>query len=157
MTGLVFNLMLMLAWSAITGLFSLGNLAVGFVLGYATIAFALSDEPAFADYQRKIPRLLSFIVFFFKALVQSNLRVAYDVLTPTHLMKPAVISMPLRANTAGEITVLANVITLTPGTLSLDIDEQAGVLYIHVMYLDKEEETLAELQALESRVLELMR
>jgi multicomponent Na+:H+ antiporter subunit E len=156
-TGLVFNLMLMLAWAAITGLFSMGNLAVGFVLGYLIIAFTLSDAEQFRGYVRKGPRLVSFALYFFRALVISNLRVAYDVLTPTHLMKPAVIRMPLRARSPGEITVLANLISLTPGTLSLDIDEEDFVLYVHVMYLEAGEETLRELQDLETRVLELMR
>jgi multicomponent Na+:H+ antiporter subunit E len=157
MIAYVFNLMLMLAWGAITGLFSLGNLAVGFVLGYLIIAFTLTGEERFAKYVRKVPRFGLFIGYFFKALVMSNLRVAYDVLTPTHLMKPAVIRMPLEARTPGEITVLANLISLTPGTLSLDVDEDANILYVHVMYLDGEDVTLAELKDMERRVLELLR
>lgn len=157
MTGFVFNLMLMLAWAAITGLFSMGNLAVGFVLGYLILAFSLGDAEQFQGYLRKVPRFVSFAVYFIRALVVSNLRVAYDVLTPTHLMRPAVIRMPLRARSPGEITVLANLISLTPGTLSMEIDEDDFVLYVHVMYLDAGEETLRELKDLETRVLGLMR
>lgn len=157
MIGYVFNLMLALAWAAVTEVFSLANLVVGFVIGYAVMAFALSGEPVFASYVRKVPRALAFVGFFIKALVVSNLRVAYDVLTPTHLMKPAVLRLPLEARTPGEITVLANLISLTPGTLSLEVDEERHVLYVHVMYLDGQDITLAELKDLERRVLELLR
>lgn len=157
MSGYVFNLMLMLAWAAITGLFSLGNLAVGFVLGYVIIAFTLGNDEYFARYVRKVPRMVRFIGFFLKELLMSNLRVAYDVVTPTHLMRPAVIRMPMRARTPEEITVLANLISLTPGTLSLDLDEGEFVLYVHVMYLDGEDTTLAQLQEMERRVLEVLR
>lgn len=157
MTAYVFNLMLMLAWAAITGVFSLPNLLVGFVIGYAVIAFTLAGEDQFASYVRKVPRAILFFLYFMKALLISNMRVAYDVVTPTHLMKPAVIRMPLEARTPGEITILANLISLTPGTLSLDVDDEHGVLYVHVMYLDGEDTTLAELKDLERRVMELLR
>lgn len=157
MIGYVLNLMLSGAWAAITGNFSLANLVIGFVIGYAVIAFTLSGEPIFASYVRKVPRAVVFFFYFIKALVISNLRVAYDVVTPTHLMKPAVIRMPLEARSPGEITVLANLISLTPGTLSLDVDEHDFVLYVHAMYLDGEDVTLGELKDLERRVLELMR
>ncbi|MCK5770750.1 Na+/H+ antiporter subunit E [Algiphilus sp.] len=157
MTGFVFNVMLMLAWAAITGLFSLGNLVTGFVLGYLIIAFALGSEDNYRAYVRKVPLSVAFAGYFLKELLMSNLRVAYDVLTPTHLMRPAVIRMPMRARSPAEITMLANLISLTPGTLSMEIDEEAFVLYVHVMYLDGDDDTLRELQDLERRVLELLR
>jgi len=157
MTGFVFNLLMMLAWAAITGLFSAGNLVVGFILGYLIIAFTLGGEPAMDAYVRKVPRFVTFLGYFLKALLVSNLRVAYDVLTPTHLMKPAIIRLPMQSRSPAEITALANLISLTPGTLSMDIDETKFVLYVHVMYLDDGQDTLRELQDLERRVLELMR
>lgn len=52
---------------------------------------------------------------------------------------------------------MANLISLTPGTLSLDVDEDGSALFVHVMYLDDEAETLAQLKTLETRLLELMR
>lgn len=153
----VYNLSLMLVWVAITGEVSLPNLFVGFLLGYGILAFALSSDPRFRAYSRKLPRLLRFLVSFLKDMLMSNLRVAYDVVTPTHLMRPAIIRMPLQARTPGEITMLANLISLTPGTLSLDVDPEGEALFIHVMYLDDEAKTLAELKDLERRLLELMR
>lgn len=157
MTPLVYNLILMLVWVALTGTVSLGNLAVGFLLGYALLGFALGSDAHFSRYARKIPLLVRFLLRFLGDMVRSNLRVAYDVVTPTHLMRPAIIRMPLEACTPGEITLLANLISLTPGTLSLDVDGPGRALFVHVMYLDDEQATLAELKDLETRLLELLR
>jgi multicomponent Na+:H+ antiporter subunit E len=97
------------------------------------------------------------MVFFTKELIMANLKVAYDVLTPTNLMKPGVIAMPLRAKTDMEITILANAISLTPGSLSLDVSTDRLVLYVHVMYLYDEQEVLSELKRLETKILRVMR
>ena len=93
---------------------------------------------------------------FLRDLVVSNLRVAYDVLTPTHYMRPAVVAVPLRAKSDGAITILANMISLTPGTLSLDVSSDRSVLYLHVMYLDNEDDLREQIRKLEDRVLALL-
>jgi multicomponent Na+:H+ antiporter subunit E len=75
-------------------------------------------------------------------------------------MRPGVIAVPLDAKTDAEITLLANLITLTPGTLSLDLSPDRGVLYVHTMYIDQDDVERARRQIkdnLERRVLELLR
>jgi multicomponent Na+:H+ antiporter subunit E len=104
--------------------------------------------------------VVSFFFFYVWQLILSNLRVAYDVVTPTHYMRPGVIAVPLDAKTDAEITLLANLITLTPGTLSLDLSPDRGVLYVHTMYIDQDDVERARRQIkdnLERRVLELLR
>lgn len=157
MIALTWNIVLALIWVALSGHFTGINLLIGFILGYLILGYALRDVPMFASYAGKAPRFVRFIGFFIRELVVSNLRVAHDVLTPTHHMRPAVIAVPLDAKTDGEITILANLITLTPGTLSLDVSSDRSVLYIHVMYLDDEAEVQAGIKHLESRLLELLR
>ena len=73
-------------------------------------------------------------------------------------MKPGIVAIPLDAKTDLEITFLANLITLTPGTLSLDCSEDRKTLYIHSMYIDDLEKFRAEIKnTLEKRLLEVMR
>jgi multicomponent Na+:H+ antiporter subunit E len=88
--------------------------------------------------------------------VKANLRVAYDVVTPTHRMRPAVIGIPLELESDGAITLLANLITVTPGTLTLDISPDRRTLYIHAMYMDDEATLRAEIKALEQKIRELV-
>ena len=73
-------------------------------------------------------------------------------------MRPGVIGIPLDAETDLEITMLANVISLTPGTLSLDVSEDRKTLYIHAMYVENPDDLRTEIKdGLEKRLLELLR
>jgi multicomponent Na+:H+ antiporter subunit E len=97
-------------------------------------------------------------LYFLYELIKANLQVAMDVITPKFYMKPAIIEFPLDAKTDLEITFLANVITLTPGTLSLDVSEDRKSLYIHAMYVDDKEEFIDEIkQGFERRILTILR
>ncbi|MCE8004324.1 Na+/H+ antiporter subunit E [Billgrantia ethanolica] len=157
MTGAIWNLLLALAWVILSGDFSGLNLVVGLVFGYITLVLIEPQVDALAGYPARVPRILKFLGFFIKELVQANLRVGFDILTPPWHMKPGVIAMPLEARTELEITMVANLISLTPGTLSLDVSDDRKVLYIHAMFLDDEEELRRNLKEMEYRALELFR
>ncbi|AGA34008.1 Na(+) H(+) antiporter subunit E [Thioalkalivibrio nitratireducens DSM 14787] len=157
MIALIWNIALALIWMALTGSFTGANLLLGFVLGYLVLALTLGRKPDVRKYLLKVPRFFGFVGYFFWELLLSNLRVAYDVLTPTHHMSPGVIAMPLDAETDGEITIVANLISLTPGTLSLDVSSDKKVLYIHVMYLDDRDAVIRSIKVLEARALQVLR
>lgn len=157
MIALIWNVLLALIWAALWGELTAANFMVGFLVGYVILAVALRDKPQFARYVSRVPKFLGFLVYFHRELLLSNLKVAYDVLTPTMHMKPGVIAVPLEARSDGEITILANLISLTPGTLSLDVSSDREVLYIHVMYLTDEEAVIRAIKDLEQRVLAIVR
>lgn len=157
MIALIWNIALALIWMALTGSFTGANLVLGFVLGYLVIAMTLGRKPAVRKYLVKVPQFFGFVGYFFWELLLSNLKVAYDVLTPTHHMCPGVIAMPLDAVSDAEITIVANLISLTPGTLSLDVSTDKKVLYIHVMYLDDRESVIQSIKVLEARALQVLR
>jgi len=79
------------------------------------------------------------------------------VITPVWYMKPGVIGYELEAKTDIEITLVANLISLTPGTLSLDVSDDRRVLYIHAMFMADEAELRESLHELERRILEVLR
>lgn len=155
MIGAAWNLMLGVAWVVLTGDFRGGSLFAGLVFGYLVLALIQPQVPALAGYAQRLPRLIRFVGFFLKELVVSNLRVSYDIVTPPWYMKPGVIAMPLKARTEFEIAFVANLISLTPGTLSLDVSDDRRVLYIHAMFLDDEPALTRSLAELERRALEL--
>ncbi|MFI0471772.1 Na+/H+ antiporter subunit E [Halomonas sp. HMF6819] len=157
MTGAIWNLLLGLAWVLLSGDFTGLNLLVGMIFGYIALVLIEHQVDALKGYPARIPRILRFLGFFIKELVQANLRVAFDILTPPWHMKPGVIAMPLSARTEMEITLVANLISLTPGTLSLDVSDDRRVLYIHAMFLDDEDELRRNLKEMEHRALELFR
>ncbi|MCU0483522.1 MAG: Na+/H+ antiporter subunit E [Chloroflexi bacterium] len=151
------NLVLALGWVAMTGTFNVTGLVVGFVLAYGVL-FAIRRVFGGSAYFGKVGRVAGFVLFYLRELVVANLRVAYDVVTPTHHMHPGIVAVPLEARTPGEITLLANLITMTPGTLSLDVSDDHTVLYVHGMFVDDPEAFVDEVRrGLERRVLEVMR
>lgn len=89
------------------------------------------------DYFRKVPNLMNLIVFFTKELLVANLRVAYDVITPMTHMRSCIVALPLDAKTDMEITILACMVSLTPGTLSLALSEDKTILFVHAITFKK--------------------
>jgi multicomponent Na+:H+ antiporter subunit E len=143
----------------LTGAFTFANFAIGFVI--STLALWLISSPADVTLIRYLTRFLRFIGFFFFfvwELLVANLRVAYEVLTPGFQMQAAIVAIPLDAESDLEITVLANLITLTPGTLSLDVSPDRKTLYIHAMHVDDVEEFRQDIkQRMERRVMEVFK
>jgi multicomponent Na+:H+ antiporter subunit E len=159
MNGLLGNLLLALVWVGMTGEFTPPNFAIGFALGLLILFFArrVVGTP---NYLVKTVQVVELVAFVLWELLLANLRVAYDVLTPGYHMRPGVVAIPLDAKSDIEITLLANLITLTPGTLSLDVSSDRRVLYIHVMYVDNDDldEVRRKIKSgFERRVLEVLR
>ena len=153
----LWNILLALFWGAVNGRFTLATLAVGFAGAFCILAL-LRGVIGPSNYFRKVPQVLGFIVFYIGEIVQSNVRIAREVLTPGHRMRPGVIGLELDASADLEIFTLASLITMTPGTLSLDVSSDRKVLYIHSMWVEDAEALKQELKDdLERRVLEVLR
>lgn len=111
-------------------------------------------------YFHRLPILISFIGYIIRELLESNFRVAYDVLTKEPLMNPGVLALPLDVTSDREIVTLAILITFTPGTLSMAISDDRRTLYVHVMYIpnnDIEEVKRKLKNGFERRLIELTR
>lgn len=80
---------------------------------------------------------MGLIVYFAKELIVANFRVAYDVVTPVTYMRPCIVALQLDAKTDFEITVLACMISLTPGTLSLNLSDDKSILFVHAITFKK--------------------
>ncbi|MFC6999707.1 Na+/H+ antiporter subunit E [Rufibacter roseus] len=151
------NLLLSFIWLALTGSFNLGNFFFGFLLGYVII-WIMSETRWANMYLQRGFLIISFIFYFLYELVKANLQVAYDVITPKFYMKPGIIRVPLTAKSDLEITLLANLISLTPGTLSLDVSDDRKVLYVHAMYVKDKESFIESIKnGFEKRLLEILR
>jgi multicomponent Na+:H+ antiporter subunit E len=155
----VTNVLISLLWALLTGKVTVGNLAIGFVLGYFALVLLYRHEvEERQSYFKKSMQIVRFSLFFTKELVVSSWRVARDVVKPLPEMRPGVVGIPIDAETDLEITLLANVISLTPGTLSLDVSEDRKTLYIHAMYVVNPDDLRKEIKdGLERRLLELLR
>ena len=154
---LVLNIFLALAWVALTGGLSTENFFVGFVVGYAVI-WLTRDAIGARGYATKVPRVIMFGFYFLGLFARSSLRITAEIITPRNTMRPAIIAVPLDASTDVEILILSSLITLTPGSLSLDVSSDRRYLYVHEMYVTDPEHVRSELKnGLEKRLLEVLR
>lgn len=151
------NILLAFIWMALTGNITFVNFLFGFILSFFIMKM-ITTGTGKSDYFRLLPRVISFIFYFLYELVKANLEVAYEVMTPKHNMTPGIVGFPLDAKTDLEISFLANLISLTPGTLSLDVSDDRKVLYIHSMYIkDRENFIYGIKNGFEKRLLEILR
>ena len=105
----------------------------------------------------KIPAIVGFLVFFVRELVWSSLLVAWDVVTPQDKREPALVSVPLELRSDLGIALLANLITLTPGTLALGLTDDRSEMLVHAMFAPDDERLRREIKdGYERRVMELL-
>lgn len=96
-------------------------------------------------------------LYFLYELMISSFRVAWEVVTPRMYSKPGIVAVPLEVRSDLGITLLANLISLTPGSLSLEVSADRGTLYVHVMFIDDVDAERANIKNnFERRVLEVV-
>jgi multicomponent Na+:H+ antiporter subunit E len=134
------NILLAIAWAALTGNITLGGLAVGFGLGSACLWLTRSLFPGCESYFRRAGKWVKLIVLFLYELIVSSVQVVWDVLTPAQKSRPGIMSVPLTVKSEMDILLVTNLISLTPGTLSLDVTDDRSTLYIHAMFADDPDE-----------------
>ena len=101
---------------------------------------------------------LALFGLFGKELVLSALSVAWLVVQPRPRLRPGIIAYPLTLTSDAGITLLANMITLTPGTLSVDVSTNKKTLYIHAIDIDSRDRLIGRIAAgFETKVLGVLR
>lgn len=150
------TLLLALAWVALVGDFSLDAFVEGFIVSFAVLAltqYSLDKRPS---YLRRFFALSKFLATFLWDVVKAGVRMAITVLSPQLNIRPAVVQIPLTVKRDSQITLLANMITLTPGTLSLDLSADHQYLYVHTIDMEDVETFRREIkEGFERRVIEV--
>ncbi|MCC2600091.1 Na+/H+ antiporter subunit E [Sphingobacterium sp. FBM7-1] len=151
------NLLLSAIWVALTGSLYYTNFLFGFLLGFF-ILWIMNRTEADQRYFYRVPKIIGFAFYFLYEIVKANIQVAFDVITPKYFFKPGIVKYPMRARTDFEINLLSTMISLTPGTLIVDISDDKKTIYIHVMYLTDPETFVRQTQTgLERRLLAILR
>lgn len=150
-------LILALVWLALTGSWTLPNAMLGFALSLAASSFSRESRRRREATVRPL-RVIGLALLFLYELALSGYRVAKLVLTPRMELKPGIFAYRLKVDRNLEITLLANLITLTPGTLSVDVSEDRRTLFVHAIDCadpDKARRDIAE--GFERKILEAFR
>jgi multicomponent Na+:H+ antiporter subunit E len=108
-----------------------------------------------ADVYR-LERAMSLLAYLIWEIILANFRLARDVVSIRHHMRPGVIRLPLSVTTDREILLLAAMINITPGSVALDVSADRRTMYVHVMHITTPDEARDEIKrGFERRILEL--
>lgn len=136
MNSVIYFIMCFVTWLLLTGRFYMQNLMAGAVVSLiTTLIFSRYFQ---IDAQKLLnPKryfwLIIYILYFAWECVKANFDVAYRVLHPSLPVKPGIVKVKLQLKRALARTILANSITMTPGTITVDIIDD--ILYVHCIYL----------------------
>lgn len=119
-------------WVSLWGTFTAANVLGGLALGVALLVLLpLAEVP---KHGRLRPvALMRFLVVFLWELVKASVTVVLQVLSPRAQLRQAVIAVPVIATTDRLLTLVANAVSLTPGTITLEVDRARKTMYVHLL------------------------
>lgn len=156
MRYLLIILLFTFLWVILTSDFCYQNIILGLLLS-SVITLYTGSLFTQKIYLNKLHKILFLILFFLWELIVANLRVAYEIIKPKMTFTPGIVEIPLDVEKDIHITLLANMITLTPGTLSLYIADDKKSLFVHTMYLDDKSKFINEIKnGFEKKIMEAL-
>jgi multicomponent Na+:H+ antiporter subunit E len=109
-------------------------------------------------YLYRVIAVFRLFFIFIRELIMSNIAVLKVILKPKLDMKPGIFALKTELQRDWEITILANLITLTPGTLVIDISPDNQTLYIHAMDIDDVDDAINSIKnTFEKAIMEVSR
>lgn len=147
-----YGLWLVAVWVALWGSVSAANVLTGALVAVALVAsFPRRGAPGVTPVRPLATvRLLA---YFLRMLVEASLAVAWEVVTPTIRVNEGIVAVPVLGVSDPLVTVVANAVSLTPGTLTLEVDRHPTVLYVHVLHLSDPDSVRRDVQRLEELVI----
>lgn len=144
------ELALVVVWVLAWGDLSVANVASGVVVGVLLLAtFPVGRLPDRGGRTIHVLPAVRLLGVFVVNLVVSNLAMARDILDGGRRIETGVVACPLRVDSDGIATFLANVLSLSPGTLVLEVDHGPPVLYLHVLHMRDRQRILLTVGRLE--------
>lgn len=147
-------LFLLIIWCGFSNNFQPVNILLGLFFSLA-IHFLVMSKPL--DFKINSLQLIILCFYMIWKLLQSSLEVAWDILTPKAKSQPKLIRLTLNCKHPVQISLLSNLISLTPGTLTIDIEKENEVLILHVMFAQNQKKIIAFIRGkLEPRIMKVI-
>lgn len=140
---LLIHFIVAFSWMLFTNSFTLPDFTIGFVIGIATLMI-FQRFYGFRLYFHRVWAVIKLLWIFSKELVKANIDVLKVVLSPKVQVHSGIIAVPTQLQTQGEITLLAVLITLTPGTLSMDFSDDNQTIYVHALDISNRDEMIKD-------------
>lgn len=131
----------LLVWFLITGVPTISEVIAGLIIAF--FVSLLTGEMLIVTERRfhfnRVWYTIIYLVKFVWEMIKANFHVAYIVIHPMLPIKPGIVRVKTKLQRDSALTMLANSITLTPGTLTVDIDKDKQILYVHWIYVKSTE------------------
>jgi len=98
-----------------------------------------------------------FVVYYLFKLLQSNFQMAYYTLSPSMKVGAGFIEYPVSVKSSGGLLLLCNLISMTPGTISVDVDTNREILLVHMLSNSSTESVQQDISSIERRIIRLIR
>ncbi|WP_332690783.1 Na+/H+ antiporter subunit E [Halalkalibacter lacteus] len=141
---ILLNIFIAFIWAFLQNSYTGVDFLVGYVIGIL-ILFVLRRFLHFDFYFRRIWAIIKLTLLFFKELILANVDVIKIVLSPKLNIQPGIVEVPTQLETEWELTLLASLISLTPGTLSMDFSDDNKYIYVHSIHVPDKEEMIREI------------
>lgn len=154
---ILLNVLIALTWMFLSVSFKPTTFIVGYLLGLLML-FMLRKSFSSRFYMDRLWAVIKLASLFLKELVLSNISVLKLIVQPTMPIRPAIFAMPTVLEQDWEITLLSSLITLTPGTVVIDISDDNKTLYIHSIDFEDIDEAVDSIRnTFEKAILEVSR
>lgn len=140
-------------WVLLWGQITFANVASGLVVAVVVVTLAGLPRVARGDdddvARVSLLHTAYFVAYVLYKLVEANLYVAWEIVTPSNRINVGVVRVPLRTESDVAMMVVSNVITLTPGTFTFEVKGSPPVLYVNVLHLHDLEDVRRDLLHIE--------
>jgi multicomponent K+:H+ antiporter subunit E len=137
--------LLFVVWLLLTHQFHFGNILLAAILAWL-IPLSVNRVRTMAVPIRKPLKMISFLRLLLVDIIISNLVVAKQVLGAPGRLQPGFVAIPLDLRKALPITILASTISLSPGTVSIEITKDRKTLFVHALHVDSETKLIGHIK-----------
>lgn len=139
------NIIISFMWMFLSESYTFETFIYGYVIGAVLLLFLHRLFPG-TYYLRKVYKVIVLILIFIRELILSNISIVKMVYGPKLNFEPGIFSYPIELKKDWQITLLANLISLTPGTLTVAISEDQSQIFIHAMHIDTIEDSINDIK-----------
>lgn len=155
---IILCIILACSWIGLKGVVNLPTFIFGLLLGALIISIFGKRSQLRQLHIYRVGAAIKLIFIFLYELVVANVQVLFKVFAPKLNIKPGIIKIPLEVQGPFWITTLCNMITLTPGTLTIEVSNDNKFIYVHCLDIDDEEKIIAGIKnTFEKNLLEVSR
>jgi len=154
---ILLNLLIAIVWMLFHNTWTPTMFGLGYLVGLLLL-FILHRFLSTPFYLRKIWAIVRLFFIFMRELILSCYTVLRAVIQPKLNIQPGIVAVPTQLQSDWEITLLACLVTLTPGTLTLEVSPEQDILYVHAMDASHADELIKQIQqTFESAIMEVTR